>query len=86
VRALIKDGLYDQYWDTHRNRSRSRTAAWPPRPCHFSGTHPRRLGVCRVWARNVTWPNRIYAQPRNLGGNIIDETYGTGLTVEIGRD
>ena len=27
VRALIKDGLHDQYWDTHRNRSRSRTAA-----------------------------------------------------------
>lgn len=27
VRALIKDGLHDQYWDTHRNRSRSKIAA-----------------------------------------------------------
>ena len=27
VRALIKDGIHDQYWGTHRNRSRSRTAA-----------------------------------------------------------
>jgi len=27
VRALIKDGLHDKYWDTHRNRSRSKTAA-----------------------------------------------------------
>ena len=27
VRALIKDGLHDQYWDTHRNRSRNKTAA-----------------------------------------------------------
>jgi hypothetical protein len=27
VRALIKDGLLDQYWNTQRNRSQSKPAA-----------------------------------------------------------
>ena len=37
-------------------------------------------GRCVCQKRDM--PNRIFVQPKNLGGNIIHETYGTGLIME----